>query len=109
MKKITKQKAFEIIIITAFIIILFFFYKCPFKLIFGIDCAGCGMTRAYKALLRLDFISAFKYHSLFPIPIMVCIYQVFRKRICIGERNEKIGSIIILLLFLIRWILKIFL
>ncbi len=41
---------------------------CPIKFITGISCAGCGMTRAYLALLRLNFSEAFHYHPLFWLP-----------------------------------------
>ncbi|MDR2157132.1 MAG: DUF2752 domain-containing protein [Clostridiales Family XIII bacterium] len=44
---------------------------CPFKLITGIPCPGCGMTRAFLSAAQLDFRSAFAYHPLFPI-IPVC-------------------------------------
>lgn len=34
-------------------------YQCPIYATFGVPCAGCGMTRAGWALLRLDFGAAF--------------------------------------------------
>ncbi len=86
-------------------IIIFFFYKCPFKLLFDIPCPGCGMTRAYKALLQLDFVAAFEYHLLFPLPILAVIYQFFNKKFNIGRKNELIALFVILLLFFVRWII----
>lgn len=38
---------------------------CVFRLMTGIPCPGCGMTRAWLAALRLDFAAAFAYHPLF--------------------------------------------
>ena len=38
---------------------------CIFRLMTGIPCPGCGMTRAWLAALRLDFAAAFAYHPLF--------------------------------------------
>ncbi len=108
MEKKLKQAVKEVIGIVIFLMIIFFFYKCPMKLIFGIDCPGCGMTRACKAFLRLDFVAAFQYHSLFPIPILVCIYLIFRKKLFIGEKNERISIGVILLLFILRWIIILF-
>lgn len=37
---------------------------CPFALVTGTACPGCGMTRALGALLRGDFRLAFDYHPL---------------------------------------------
>lgn len=43
---------------------------CVFRLLTGIPCPGCGMTRAWLAALRLDFAAAFAYHPLFwAVPI----------------------------------------
>lgn len=48
---------------------------CPFKNLFGIPCAGCGMTRAFIALIQLDFKSAFNYHPLvFGIPFIAIVF-----------------------------------
>lgn len=41
---------------------------CPIKFLTGISCLGCGMTRAWLSLIRLDFKSAFFYHPGFWIP-----------------------------------------
>lgn len=43
---------------------------CVFRLMTGIPCPGCGMTRAWLAALRLDFAAAIAYHPLFwAVPI----------------------------------------
>ncbi|MCI8650646.1 MAG: DUF2752 domain-containing protein [Anaerotruncus sp.] len=39
-------------------------YRCPILWTFGVSCPGCGMTRAVFALLRLDFVAAFRLHPL---------------------------------------------
>lgn len=33
----------------------------------GLQCGGCGLTRAAVSLLRLDFAAAFSYHALWPL------------------------------------------
>ena len=48
---------------------------CPIKFVTGISCAGCGMTRAWLAVLRLDFRQAFYYHPLFwMVPAAAAVY-----------------------------------
>lgn len=36
--------------------------KCPFKLITGLSCPGCGIQRAIYALLHGEFAEAIKYN-----------------------------------------------
>ena len=46
---------------------------CVFLYFLGIPCPGCGMTRALRALLRLDFVAAFTYNPLiFALPYVFC-------------------------------------
>lgn len=38
---------------------------CPIRFFTGLSCPGCGMTRAWLAVLRLDLAAAFAWHPLF--------------------------------------------
>ena len=52
--------------------------NCPFRSLTGIPCPGCGMTRAWLAALRLDFLAAFRYHPMFwsvPVLMAYCIFD----------------------------------
>ncbi|MGN1234562.1 MAG: DUF2752 domain-containing protein [Christensenellaceae bacterium] len=80
-------------------------YVCPFYACFHIPCPGCGMTRAYQALICFDLRSAFEYHCLFPIPIAWAVYQLCRKRISVNRTAEAILLALSLALFYIRWII----
>ena len=42
---------------------------CPILFLTGISCAGCGMSRAWLSLLRLDLAGAFAFHPLFWLPV----------------------------------------
>lgn len=46
---------------------------CLVKNIFGVNCPGCGLTRGFISVLRLDFKSAFSYHVL-AVPLFFGIF-----------------------------------
>lgn len=52
---------------------------CPILFMTGISCAGCGMTRAWLSLFRLDFGAAFYYHPLFWLPALLIVLFLFEK------------------------------
>lgn len=54
---------------------------CPIKFMTGISDAGCGMSRAYLCVLKMDFAGAFYYHPLWMLPIPAGIIFLFRERI----------------------------
>jgi hypothetical protein len=47
---------------------------CLFKNLTGLDCYGCGMTRAILSALHFHFESAFYYNKLFVIVLPLLIY-----------------------------------
>nr|WP_297177517.1 DUF2752 domain-containing protein [uncultured Agathobaculum sp.] len=54
---------------------------CPIRFLTGVSCAGCGMSRAWLALLRLDFAAAWAYHPLFWLPVPVALVLLLRHRL----------------------------
>lgn len=81
-------------------------FPCLFRVLLHIDCPGCGMTRAYLSLLRLDFSAAFTYHPMFwSVPILLLLYffdgRLFRQK----WLNISLFAII-MAGFFINWILK---
>ena len=68
-----------VIAVAAFYGVLYMFgITCPIKWLTGVSCAGCGMTRAWLSVLRLDFKAAFYYHPLFftvPFALAVIFFK----------------------------------
>ncbi len=66
---------------------------CVFRLITGLKCPGCGMTRMCIALLRLDFVTAFKANpaAFCLIPLMaITVGRMIFVYIKYDRRREKI-------------------
>ena len=46
---------------------------CVFKNLFDIECAGCGGTRMFLSILKLDFYQAFRYNPyVFSLLVIWC-------------------------------------
>ena len=70
----------------------------------GISCAGCGMSRAWFCVLRMDFTGAFRYHPLFWIlPIGIMLFLFWDK---IPKKIQKILLITACVLFGAVYILR---
>lgn len=54
---------------------------CPFWQVLGIPCAGCGMTRAWKAVLCGNWSAAWVYHPLWWLPVGAVVWALCRKRV----------------------------
>ena len=98
--------------IIALIILLFiiFFYKCPIYYFFNIPCPGCGITRAYLALLSLDIKGAFHFHPLFftiaPTILYIAHRNVLKKKL--NYMTEKFYLAVLCVSFLAVYILRIY-
>jgi uncharacterized protein DUF2752 len=55
-----------------------FFPPCPFRVITGLTCPGCGSTRALHQLLHGHLTAAFALNPLFVIAIPFLFYALFR-------------------------------
>ena len=53
---------------------------CLFKGMFGLDCPGCGMTRAISRVFHADFADAYYYNNsvalVFPLLCFIYMQQV---------------------------------
>lgn len=54
---------------------------CLFRLLFNFECLGCGLTRAFVALCRFEFVKAYNYNHLIIIiaPLLFIIWVVLLK------------------------------
>jgi hypothetical protein len=58
-----------------------FFPKCPFLLLTGLKCPGCGSQRAIHALLHLDIGAAFCYNAFLILSIPYIILLLVSKTV----------------------------
>ena len=77
---------------------------CPIKFLTGISCGGCGMTRAWIALLSLDIKKAFYYHPLVLVPPFYCAAFALRNKI--GISRFKAITAVCLVLFLAVYLIR---
>ena len=110
MKKI-KQLKNKLVLTAAYIVVLLIFWllklPCLYKYFFNIDCIGCGMSRAYFSLLRLDIADAFSYHPMFWSVPIAYLYLLFDGKL-LGKKYLDITILIAIALgFIVNWVLKI--
>lgn len=68
-------------VVVLYVILESFGVTCPIKYITGISCAGCGMSRAWIALLHFNIHEAFMYHPLFFLPPVIVIFMLLKSKI----------------------------
>lgn len=84
-------------------------YHCPFKATFSIPCPGCGMTRAFLALLHGNLSLSLQWHALLiPSFFFLLLYiLLWWKNI---ERFKKSNQWIIIswsLLMIVYWLWRV--
>lgn len=91
------------------VLFVFWYFKVPclYKCFFGIECMGCGMSRAFWSALRLDFTAAFSYHPMFwSVPILY-LYFLYDGKL-LGKRWVDTTVLVLIAAgFVINWIVKI--
>lgn len=62
------------------LVILYWRLGCPIRLLTGVSCPGCGMSRAVYHLTRLDVSAAAACHPLvFSLPVFAVLFWAFRR------------------------------
>lgn len=90
-----------------------FFPRCPFRMVTGLQCPGCGSTRACYQLLHLHPIAAFKLNPLLVLALPFIIYGFlgFTRSAITGQPQRRVfippfylwALLVLLLLF---WIFR---
>jgi len=65
---------------------------CLIKNIFGVECPGCGITRAIISAIQLDIIKAIDYNKLVIIVLPILIYLWFKSIILIYKKPSHNSS-----------------
>lgn len=55
-----------------------FFPDCPFRLLTGLNCPGCGTTRGLHRLLHGDLVGAFQFNPLMMLLLPIFLYAFVR-------------------------------
>ncbi len=55
-----------------------FFPKCVFHELTGFACPGCGLTRAFHAMLNGHFLESLRYNALLPIYLAALVYAYMK-------------------------------
>ena len=72
---------------------------CPFRLITGFQCPGCGLSRLCVALIQLDFAAAFQYNPfIFITAPILCFIIFFSDYLYIKKGDSSLGKWNILLI-----------
>lgn len=91
-----------------------FFPKCPFKMLTGLPCAGCGSQRALHSLLHGDVLQAARYNIM--VVILLPILFILTAASCFREKYPKFYLIThskyisygLLLMIVVWWVIRIF-
>lgn len=118
----TKKKKILILLSYPGLILIFLLYtkfniSCVFKNIFHFPCPACGMTRAFIAILSLDFKTAISYNILsIPLFLIIIISFIINIIDIIFNKKylDKITQLIIkhyyiiIILLILSWIINIY-
>ena len=107
-KEIKKYLIIILILLIYFVIgkITGFYIPCPIHKITGLYCPGCGITRMFIYISKLDFYHAFRSNMLlfilFPFALLLFIDNLYsivkNKRPYYQKINNKVWYILIIIL-----------
>lgn len=95
-----------VVVFPLYVIAGFCGITCPIKFLAGISCAGCGMTRAWIAIIRGNIEDAFYYHPMWwSVPIVLFLTLI---RNSLTKRVYRIVMCIFVIMFCLVYIYRLF-
>lgn len=67
---------------------------CPFKMLTGFPCPGCGITKSLVFLYAGDFVKSIYYHLFGPITFLSCIAAIFVLSLELITKKEYFQNIL---------------
>lgn len=89
-----------------------FFPRCPFLMLTGLKCPGCGTQRAIHALLHGHLLAALRFNALLVVAIPLLLLYGYGEmvRTCRPHFYHRINSlpaiIAVLIVVVLWWILR---
>ena len=93
--------AIVIYLLYHFFAIKLFRASCPLILLFGIPCPGCGMTRAIRMVLTLQFEKAYFLNPLAFLWVPFLLYVLFTRYFY--RENKRITYILLSILIILTF------
>ena len=74
---IKKKRAALFLLLGLIVLVILLLWGCPFWIIIGVPCPGCGITRAWMLAVRGNLGEAFAMHPLYllSLPMMGLIFM----------------------------------
>lgn len=87
---------------------IFYFagFSCVFQALFSTPCPGCGMTRAWLAVLNGRIAAAFAFHPMFWSAPVLLAYFLWDGRLFRHAVIDRVILIGIAVGFFVSWIFK---
>jgi hypothetical protein len=67
---------------------------CPFKMLTGFPCPGCGITKSLVFLYAGDFVKSIYYHLFGPLTFLSCIAAIFVLSLELITKKEYFQNIL---------------
>ncbi len=68
--------------------------KCPFKMLTGLDCPGCGFQRAMHALLHGHVAEAIRFNVFLVVAVPYLLALLVANFLCTEHRKTKLLAIL---------------
>lgn len=69
-----------------------FFLNCPFLMLTGFTCPGCGSTRGVHSLLHGDVIGAFQFNPMMFLLIPILLFVLVRHTVAVFRSRPVRGN-----------------